>query len=158
MTFSPFDKLNIEPKLACEFLGVFSRSEYALKKSGFHNDKSQDAKADWDKFAKNINDQFNAIEDKDTKAAIEYLLKNPPKKQVCGNDGIQWKDTPRDLGCSSVEFTLTMIRRVRNNLFHGGKYLESVPGRDKLLVEHSLRVLHACISFNQKVRTAYEND
>jgi len=47
-----------------------------------------------------------------------------------------------------------MVRRVRNNLFHGGKFL---PGgdRDQVLVQYALAVLRACLPLNADVETAY---
>jgi len=51
-----------------------------------------------------------------------------------------------------------MVRRVRNNLFHGGKFLPVPPGdpdRDKLLVQHSLTVLRTCMSLHKRVAASY---
>jgi hypothetical protein len=53
-----------------------------------------------------------------------------------------------------------MVRRVRNNLFHGGKFLApegAENDRDQLLVQHSLTVLRACIPLSAQVTAAYEH-
>lgn len=160
MTFSPFDRLKLDKELACEFLGVFSRLECALKECGFVSGDGNRVKADWRKFAGNINKEFAAIDDGVTKAARDYLLNFPPKKQVLRNGNVQWVDIILDPNWSSAESTLFMIRQVRNNLFHGGKFLkspESVNDRDKLLVKNSLIVLYACISFHDCLKNVYES-
>lgn len=52
-----------------------------------------------------------------------------------------------------------MIRTVRNNLFHGGKYLpdgEIEAGRNELLVKYSIIVLLASIKLNEKTYVSYQ--
>lgn len=149
---SPLDRLNLDPQLACEFLAVFARYEFALKAAGFaHGD---DATASWDRYARTVDAAFAGLNDKDLRVAIDYLLTQPPKKQVLDHGNLQWRDAPPDPNLSRAEQVLLMVRRVRNNLFHGGKFL---PGsdRDEMLVSHSLVVLQACLPLNTDVATAY---
>ena len=59
---------------------------------------------------------------------------------------------------SKAQQVLMMVRWVRNNLFHGGKFLPVPAGddaRDKLLVQYSLIVLRACIPLHNQVNEAY---
>lgn len=52
-----------------------------------------------------------------------------------------------------------MVRTIRNNLFHGGKYCpegEQEAGRNHLLVQHGLNVLLACSKFDPEVRSSFE--
>lgn len=53
--------------------------------------------------------------------AIEYILKEPPKKQFIVNGSIEWRDIAPQSN-SNAEILFQYIRRVRNNLFHGGKF------------------------------------
>ena len=49
-----------------------------------------------------------------------------------------------------MDQVLDLIRRVRNNLFHGGKFNDahSGPGRNELLLRHSLAILHRCLELS----------
>ncbi len=151
-------KLNVSPDLAFDFLGVFARSEFALKAAGFANGSDKEAKASWDAFGKAISKDFDPSKSKELKVAVEYLLKYPPKKQVLINNKLEFIDVALAHNQSQVQQVLMMVRRVRNNLFHGGKFLPGPPTdpeRDKLLIQHSLAILHACIPLHGNVYIAY---
>jgi hypothetical protein len=153
-----FDHLKMPANLACEFLGVFARSEYALKASGFARGDEKQAETDWDTFAQAIADDFDLSKDPNLRRAVDYLLTKPPQKLILKNQTLEFFDAPPDKNQRKGQQTLLMVRRVRNNLFHGGKFLPvpaGDPDRDKLLVEHSLTVLRACIPLHNKVATAY---
>src|SRR5689334_17856713 len=124
---SPLKLLNFDANLACEFLGVFARYEYALKAAGFAaGDPVQPA---WDTYAKSIDPVFSKISDKAFHQAVEYLLTKPPKKQVLRAGKLEWETTPFD-NVPRAQKVLTMVRRVRNNLFHGGKFFPTEAGGD----------------------------
>jgi hypothetical protein len=78
----------------------------------------------------------------------------PPKKQVLVNGKLDWRDAPPSPNLPRAEQVLLMVRRIRNNLFHGGKFL---PGddRDQVLVNHNIIVLQACLPLNADVGAAY---
>lgn len=154
---SPFDHLNLDRELACEFLGIFARYEYALKAVGFANGDDRDVKAAWDQFARSIDAKLAQLDDEDLRTAATYLLREPPKKQILQNKRLRWLDSPPDANLPQAEQVLLMVRRVRNNLFHGGKFLEPQGNgeRDHLLVSRSLTVLLACLPLNTEVEAAY---
>lgn len=81
----------------------------------------------------------------------------PPKKQVARAGRLYWEDAPATQG-SDTERLLVHVRRVRNNLFHGGKFSETwpYPERSGKLVGASLVVLQACLALSDRVRAAYE--
>src|SRR3546814_18633912 len=59
--------------------------------------------------------------------------------------------------CSSdlrSDFVLTYVRRVRNNLFHGGKFNGRwfEPQRSEQLLKHSLTILRACLAARSEER------
>ena len=151
---SPFDRLNVDRQLAGEFLAVFARYEFALKAAGFANGGDRKVEAAWDIYAKSIDGAFARLNCPELAAAVEYLIKQPPKKQVLIRGKVQWRDAPPDPKTLRAEQVLLMVRRVRNNLFHGGKFL---PGgdRDQVLVNHALVVLKACLPLNANVEAAY---
>lgn len=160
MAVSPFQRLNVDPKLACEFLAVFARCEFALKAGGFASGDANGVNPNWDLFARSIDRTFDPALSTDLEHAVTYLLDQAPKKQILMNGHIEWRNALPDACLTRAERVLLMVRRVRNNLFHGGKFLAPESGandRDQLLVQHSLSVLRACIPLNAQVAAAYDN-
>lgn len=85
--------------------------------------------------------------------SVELLVVNPPQIQ---SSTLDWIQAPLDRGSVTAD-ALESIRRVRNNLFHGGKHPpHSPPGRDAALVEASLQVLHAVLEQHDELRNHYE--
>jgi len=156
---SELSHLTVPPELAWEFLGVFARSEYALKAAGFARGDDKRVDADWDAFAKEIANSFDPSKSQDVRTAVDYLLTKPPQKLVLKNKKLEFSDAPPDINERETQRVLLMVRRVRNNLFHGGKFLPvpaGDPDRDKLLIQHSLTVLRACIPLYDHVAEAYD--
>ena len=158
MDVSPLHGLRLPQVLACEFLSVFARCEYALKASGFARGDETRVDANWDAFAQEIDLDMSANANPDVAAAIEYLLSQPPRKQVLLQGALEWRDAPPDASLPRTLQVLAMVRRVRNNLFHGGK-MGIDPNapfeRDELLVRHSLVILHHCSLAHERLAQAY---
>jgi len=142
--------------LAVNFFRKFSRMEYALKVNSFHYGDG-DAKANWSAFAASISDCFNEPREQSLADAFAFLERNPPKKQVIRNDILDWDDAVPQ-SHSNVDLMLLYVRRVRNNLFHGGKFNGQwfEPQRSFDLVTHSLVILDACIEASAGVKAAFE--
>jgi hypothetical protein len=130
---------NIE-ELAHELFRTFARVEYALKAAGFHCGEG-DAKANWNSFAQSVRGVLE--NDSDIADAVAYMTASPPKKQVVRNGRLEWANPPVD-GNKTHELLLC-VRRVRNNLFHGGKFNGNwfAPERSAALLLHSLSILRA---------------
>lgn len=133
--------------------------EYALKAGGFAfgNDKGVDT--NWDLFANTVNDAFLNIAEADVMEAREFLLQAPPRKQVLLDNHLRFVDQVIDTKQRPTQQMLLMVRTVRNNLFHGGKYLpdgEQEAGRNERLVRASLCVLQACSALDHRVRVNFE--
>lgn len=133
--------------------------EYALKSTRYAigNDKKVDPA--WDKFANDIHEAFLKIEEPELVEAKDYLLNRPPRKQTLAGHRITFTDQVIDINQKITQQLLLMVRAVRNNLFHGGKYLpegEQEAGRNHLLVEYALRVLLACSKLDHEVRGSFE--
>jgi hypothetical protein len=75
---------------------------------------------------------------------VQYYENFPPKKQVIENDQLTVQDSIPDDQERLVR-VLKLVRRARNNLFHGEKFrglLEGVgPQRDIKLLEYGLTIL-----------------
>ena len=155
-----FRHLHMPAELACEFLAVFSRMEYALKATRFPEGHQGKVFASWDRFANETDHAFDDSSSENLKNSVDYMTSNPPRKQVLVDGGrIQFRDFPRDPNQAQLQQLLLMVRVVRNNLFHGGKHLptgENEQGRNELLVRHSLTILRECSTLLPDVRESYE--
>jgi hypothetical protein len=143
------------------FFLIFSWFEYALKRANYLKNK-KDAEPDWDSFSDCINGELQSKIKKYPKLrdAVEYLNGCPPEKQTVEKDasGIKSLVSLRSKPSGNEARVLTTyIRRIRNNLFHGGK-IPFDPIRDIKLIgsattilTHFLELDTACI-----VRQRYE--
>lgn len=149
MEISPIDSLSYK------FFREFARYEYCLKATGIRPPK-KNAEADWDEYAKQVKHVFDEPVSPAFVAAINYFLEHPPKKQIVMEGVLAWDETPlQEKNIAKKIFIL--IRRVRNNLFHGGKFNGEwfEPERSEALMRHALIILEACGQNHQKVREAY---
>lgn len=152
------DALGIDRDLVLRFLGVFSRFEFALKRSGFLRN-SKRAEADWNTYADSLRGKFKSVDDSKFTDAVVFIISTPPCRQVVSGSGIDWEGTPPGDGEHREKYVLRLVRVVRNNLFHGGKYpvgpVEDV-GRNSELIEASLDVLAQCLQLSPDVRAAFD--
>jgi hypothetical protein len=142
-------------QVASNFFRVFSRAEYALKASGFHKGDGN-AEANWGAFASEVSGLIDSPSNESLATAIAFILSSPPKKQVIVSGVIDWSDASPTNTCSSQNL-FVYIRRVRNNLFHGGKFNGHwfAPERSKQLISSSITILNDCIAHVGPVNLAY---
>lgn len=155
---APFPRMPIPQELTYEFLGTFARCEYALKRSGFAKGSTSSVEANWDTFATAIDWHFRRVTEENFKVAVHFLITEPPRKQVLRDGRVEWKQSPPDNNLPKAQQVLLMIRRIRNNLFHGAKVWSPEYAnreRDIELVMASLVVLKQCVLLNQDVHHAY---
>ena len=145
-----------EKELVQDFFSAFAASEYELKVHGFIRRGSEDAQADWDRYASTIHQRFN-IRRAPIAKAWKTLTANPPRKQVVRAGRLAWKPTEKPARASDAEWGLLLVRRVRNNLFHGAKFILG-PGdqfvRDRELVEAALVILNFALQLMPRERNA----
>lgn len=148
---SPFDGLRIDRELVCELFAVFARFEFALKELGFIR-PGDIAEPAWRRFAEEMADSIRVYRGSELEKAIDFLCREPPQVQT---GQLNWEE--RQLhGATKIEQSLDAVKRIRNNLFHGGKHTpHSLPGRDEQLIRSSLIVLYACLEQNEALRQAY---
>lgn len=146
--------------VAHRFFRQFSRLEYALKATGKLVRKDGPAEASWAEFSDLIDKQFSSLlsTSEPLSRACDYILSSPPKKQVARAGDIAWSDAPPHAK-STTELVHRYVCRVRNNLFHGGKFNAEWfdPERSKELIEHSITILEHSIRLSPDVLAAYEN-
>jgi len=152
-----FEHLDIEKEIVLEFFFVFSRFEYALKRARYLDRDEGSASANWDKFASERENAFSPNETPELKEAVDYLDKHPPQKQVVKAGELSWQDSKRSESDHLLKWLLKLVKTVRNNLFHGGKFHRSVedPSRNPTLLKNSLVILYACLELHPTVKELF---
>lgn len=143
---------------AARLFKTFARFEYALKAAGFHRGDG-DAQPDWTTFAESIAKDCDSLNDSAFHTARTYFATRPPKKQIVRNGVLEWAEKPVS-GNSEADPILLYVRRVRNNLFHGGKFNGRwfEPQRSAEFIRHSVAILDACRDLSADVRVAFEQE
>jgi len=144
--------------LSYDFFREFARYEYCLKVAGLR-ENTRNAKASWKKYAAEVAQLFDMPQPHELLEAITYFEEYPPKKQIVKDDVIAWDETLPGHK-SKAELILLLICRVRNNLFHGGKFNNQwfAPQRSEELLRNALIILKACGQAHEKVREAYQGN
>jgi hypothetical protein len=145
------------PPGSVEFFATFARFEFALKATRYlGRDQEGGAFARWDPFANDLGRAFfDRFRDSGHAAT---LIGRPPKKQIVANHTLGWS-TPDPL--VSVQELFVAVRRVRNNLCHGGKSGDieqdpDDPRRNEKLIAESHLVLLEALRAHDEVRWAFE--
>lgn len=102
-----------------EYFYWFSRFEFALKANHLlkTNEPGELAEPSWELFIKKYAADYQAPDE------ANRLIQLHPKRQYVGpNDDLEWKPVGLAHCGSSLCEVVTMLRVVRNNLFHGGKH------------------------------------
>lgn len=155
-----FQELNIDPELVVNFFLFFSRFEYALKRiSRYANGNEKKVIANWELFASDYNDVFQQNINPELNEAINYLLENPPQKQILIDGRLDWK--PLTFG-SNQQLTKVIhcIKTIRNNLFHGGKFPsgpQDEPARNPTLLKYALLILAEILDLSESLKEEFED-
>ena len=144
------------------FFVTFARFECALKDAGFFVKRDGDAEADWDAFANSLRGKLESKRTPELADAIDYLTNHPPRKEVVAARELSWAPLSHGKGESTEAWFLRLVRRIRNNLFHGGKGRYPYgpvpePSRDSKLLYCGLVVLSECLSLSPEVERAFKD-
>ncbi len=152
----------LDSNLIIEFFFVFSRFEYSLKRAGYVKNNRGYAEANWSKFGREMLPRYRNDHSPAFREAATYLLDNPPKRQiVLDDDTLGWEESKPRANQTEIGWLLAIVKIVRNNLFHGGKYPYSPvsePARDTRLLGTSITVLDGCLDWDDNVRHWYMSD
>lgn len=144
-------------KASLFFLGTFIRMEFALKEAGYkqkgshRHDNVYVAQAAWDRYANS-----DELGESFFKAAINFaptLINKPPRYNVIIDNTLDWEDAKPLL--NAVEL-FTAVRRVRNNLVHGGKSQYPDEARNPTLIAESQAVIAESLKRQTTVRMIFE--
>lgn len=154
---SPLVDMSIDlNELAFRFFKIFAQCEYALKAMGYGRaGRNESAEADGDQFANEVAGPFLLQEtDNPIAEAVNYLLENPPKRQVWKDGHVSWAKVQNNE--RSPQVLVAHIRCVRNNLYHGGKFNGRwlAPDRSAELISKPLLLLEYLMQSDQGLRDA----
>lgn len=146
-------RMRVSPKSAYDQLSWFARVEFVLKRdpATCMGQEGQRAEAHWDAFDNLVKVDLDGHAE--MTAELRDLLLNPPPKAEVVHGGVgRLEDKP--LGAAHPGAALLhAARRIRNNLFHGGKELPELhAGRDEALVQAAVIVLRTAASLSPAVR------
>lgn len=156
----------MDDDLLLEFFTTFARIEYAMKATNLFRHRENmtnqvlPAEPDWIAFADRLHEVFDQNASAELAEASQYLIDNPPNRQVVVNGALAWETLIWPDGQPDVHFLLQMVRRVRNNLFHGGKYNADVhydQQRNERLIRTSLTVIHGCLAVSPEQEMAFHD-
>lgn len=138
------------------FLAAFSRWECALKHSGFARaGRHGQAEPDWTGFAVAHEGQIAALKTVAFTAARNALLAAPPMRQEPVGDQLRWQPNPQRAEETSAAYLFRIVKDVRNNLFHGGKFAEGPApelARDRNLIDYATSVLELTADLHPGIR------
>lgn len=84
----------------------------------------------------------------------------PQKKQIVKDGTLQWSNTPPD-SKSEIDLLIQYVCRVRNNLFHGGKYkgrmLENTDRSEQLIIGCK-NILTYCLELEPNLKEAFDGN
>ena len=155
----------VDQDVLLEFFLTFARFEFALKNAGFFQRPRNidpadppDVHPDWDCFTVSIRQALERDKTPEFAEAYEYLLDHPPAREVLVNGSLMWEAKAPSAHLPFADRVLQCVRRVRNNLFHGGKFnsvQDSDPDRNNRLLQYST-VLRACLRASSTVDTHFQ--
>jgi hypothetical protein len=138
----------LDRNLVLDFFWRFSVFECGLKREGFlHKGRDAAAEPDWQRFGQSIRGRFTELRANGFREAVRTLIAAAPRRQLVRDGHLGWTPLVRREGESEEEFVLRLVRAVRNNLFHGGKYRDGPIdeiARDKAILRAALTVLDGC--------------
>ena len=152
---------DLNKDLVLEFFWIFSVFECALKREHFLKHKEDDApaEANWIEFANRIRGKLGTAPDRSFVGGVARLRQLAPRKQIVRNSGLAWKTQKQDAGESDEAYTIRLVTTVRNNLFHGGKYLdgdEFEVARDRDILSAALAVLNGLSCLDPDIKARFE--
>ena len=152
-----YERVDFDRELVFKFFTIFSLFEYALKRAGFlTTGRSGEAQPDWESFANAIDVQFTALRKPSLVSAKNYMLGHPVMRQVIHNNTTAFAQRTKPTNMNDTVWLSVLIRGVRNNLFHGGKFRYDRP-RDTELIKSSLIILEAWAELHPDVEQELRN-
>jgi hypothetical protein len=144
----------LDRNLVFNFFWTFSAFDCALKRGGFLTDKDY-AEADWIKFGSEIACKFSKVNSLGFQDAVKTINLLSPRRQMNIGGRLAWQPVTRKAQESDAAYTLKLLKTVRNNLFHGGKYPDGPRfqiARDREILRAALIILDGCYGLHPRIK------
>ncbi|NKK01234.1 hypothetical protein GFL63_21000 [Rhizobium leguminosarum bv. viciae] len=145
---------NALPRQANKLFRIFARFEFALKMAGYAEMKKDKLDIAWDKFANSKPIGVPFLRYVREHKICPTILNAPPKSDLMENGRYGFEQNAKQP--QSVQELFGAVRRVRNNLFHGGKYFDDDKTRDRLFVREAIAVLLLAAEKHPEVNFFFE--
>jgi hypothetical protein len=144
------------PGSSAKFFATFSRLEFALKRAGFASRRNGTVSVDWERLDAAMHPGFFDAVLQAPQAQI--LFSDPPQKQILSETSfLSWKKMPAP---TTNVLLVQAVKRIRNNLFHGGK-TPGVPGnepaRNEALLQAGLFVIAKILQEHPQLDEAFRS-
>ncbi|NPD44253.1 hypothetical protein [Lentimicrobium sp. S6] len=142
-----------------DFFITFARLECALKNTERFL-KPNKAEVNWDEYAKFLSGPFKVENSDEIKNAVNFILNAPPRKQANNEGYLVWEEGIVDNNASLTYKLSIYIRRIRNNVLHGGKFNGDYnpESRNYKLINYSLIILNNWLELDKEVNTNFLSD
>jgi hypothetical protein len=155
----------VDRTVLLDFFVTFARCEFALKTGGFAKCGEKrgvgcEAQADWGAFIKAVSISFQSGVEPNVEAACERLIDALPWELVLVNGNVMWQQQSSSAKKDLATDALTVVRRLRNNLFHGNEsgtlhgYVASQRGQR---LRDAVLILQTSVSLIPKAMAAYNS-
>jgi hypothetical protein len=153
MQMADYSKIDEVSDKGIRLFKVMMRLEFALKDVGYARSGNRQAVGvDWDAYAKEKLGTAFWDKIKGAKEA-EVLIQKPPKKQTVNQScDLGWVECAQ---VSSIQDLFGAVRRVRNNLFHGGKSGDPDADRNTALYVAALFVIDQVLKEDDVLLTSF---
>ncbi len=155
------DQVRIDQELLLEFLTKFSRFEFAMKLSGYIRERDDSVEPDWERFSSDIDGLFDKENTAMLTRACDYILLNPPYEQILVGGALGWSSCFQREANTETELLLDLVRRVRNNLCHGGMYdarIHQETAQSEAFLRGSLLIIEECLRVSPAVKQAFHGE
>ena len=105
-----------------------------------------------------IREAFQKERTIELRLAVNYIVQEPPKIQVLKEGRLGWKEKKFGRDAREIDILNFSIRRIRTNLFHGGKFndaFEKDVSRNNLHLEYSMIILNEWLELNSRVKESF---
>ena len=149
-----YAKIEDYPEGGDRLFKIMMRLEFSLKEIGYSRAaNSNSVEVDWDRFS-NISLGRLFFEKIKESGKAKNLIQYPPKLQsIVEKDRLDWVEKGE---VSNIQELIGALRRVRNNLFHGGKSGDVDSDRNKYLVSEALLVVDYILQNDENLRNIFE--
>ena len=134
-------------QIVFKFFLAFMRFEFLLKYRCYIDNTGI---VNWGQFTTQNKDDYDrwldSNNDSTLTSVINYLNQQPPKKLIFESRKFVWK-TPQNTFKRQLEILVSHIKIIRNNLFHGNKFIGADNGRNKELLEASLVIIDSFVRY-----------